>query len=190
MPANQTQPQPQSFASHYPPAEPTHTQLSPVYEERSPTSPQPSFLQPTIPPDPYGSGSIRHQESGRGSVASSGSGDVHTIRGGSGSFRQQSPQPSFVQPTIHSTDYGGGSIRHGSDGSEEGYYPPQQQHPSALSIQSPARSSMSAPHQFNLHDELAQLASRFMMRPTRNKNWKPNGPMDVCLRFNLLLVMD
>lgn len=152
--------------------------LSPVYEEHSPTSPQLSFLQPTIPSDPYGSGSLRRRESGSGSGHGRDSGDVHTIRGGSGSFRQQSPQPSFVQPTIHSTDYGGGSIRHDDEGSEEGY-PPQQQHPSALSIASPARTSISAQHPFDLHDGLSQLASRFMMRPMRNKMWKPNGPMDV-----------
>lgn len=136
-------------------------------------SPQPSFIQPTIPSDPYGSGSIRHRESG--------SGEVRTIPGGSGSLRHQSPDPSFIQPSVHSFDpYTRGTYHHDGEGSDDEYPPPQ--HPSALSIPSPTRST-SRPPSFSLHGELAHLASRFMMKPRKNMMWKPNGPKDVSEYF-------
>jgi len=148
-----------------------HPEAPGAHEGYSPHSPQPSFVQPTIPSDPFGSGSIRQRESG--------SGDVRTIPGGSGSLRQQSPEPSFIQPSVHSFDpHARGSYHREPEGSDDDLYTPQQQHPSALSIPSPTRST-SRPPSFSLHGELAHLASRFMMKPRKNMMWKPNGPKDV-----------
>ena len=161
-----------SMASAPPPGN-VHLEAPGSHAGYSPHSPQPSFIQPTIPSDPYGSGSIRHRESG--------SGEVRTIPGGSGSLRQLSPEPSFIQPSVRSLDpYARGSYRPEAEDSDDEY--PPQQHPSALSIPSPTRST-SRPPSFSLHGELAQFASRFMMKPRKNMMWKPHGPKDVSACF-------
>lgn len=158
---------PDNFSAHSPrsPQSPQSPQ-SPL-SLRSAHSPEPSFVQPTIPSDHFGSGSsLHHQQS---------SADVNTIRNPD----SNSPQPSLLQPpTIQS--YGGGSYRGG--GSTDGS--PRRQS-GALSIASPARSTSRSP---SFQDELAHLASRFMMKGRKNMAWKANGPKDV--RVEWLRVRD
>ncbi|KAF8322271.1 acid protease [Clavulina sp. PMI_390] len=70
-----------------------------------------------------------------------------------------------------------------------------QEHPSALTLPSSGNdleheqgsqqgtehedsASITPHHHFNLQEGLQHLASKFLMRPKKNQNWKPNGPMD------------